>query len=84
MSALFQQNIDGSYSLHFTEAELEVLTVLLCNTRLGFDTHPQAAYHLLDAIENKIGTDHVENICDAVPLEVVYDDDNDWGLKIGN
>ena len=84
MSALFQENIDGTYSLHFKESELEVLTVLLANTQLGKSDHPAAALNLYGAIEDCIGTDGVRNICDAVSFEVEYDEDNHVVLKIGN
>lgn len=84
MSALFQENIDGSYSLHFTEAELEVLTVLLSNTRLGDTSHPEAAFNLLDAIETGIGSEGVENINAAIPIQIHYDDDNDWCIQVGD
>ncbi len=84
MGAVFQENIDGSYSLHFQETELEVLTVLLNHIQFGNEPHPTAAYNMLIAIESVISADHIDNICQAIPLEIEYGDDEDeWSLKIG-
>lgn len=83
MTALFQENIDGTYSLHFKEEELELLVTLLSVTRFGNKGYDKAAFGMYTAIEDVLGNHQMINIQDAIPAEIEYDDDNDWCIHVG-
>lgn len=84
MSTLFQENIDGTYSLHFKEQELELLVMLLSLTKFGTKGYDQTAFEMYLAIEDVLTSPQMLNIQDAITAEIEYDDDNDWHIKIGD
>lgn len=82
MPAIFQKNIDGSYSMHFAKEELEVLVLLLSNTKLGMSGRPKAASNLLCAIEDGTDADFLDDINAAVPIDVEFDEDGDFSISV--
>ena len=83
MSALFNKNIDGSYSLHITQYEFEALVVLLASTKLGQQGHPQAVTNMIIAIEDVVGDGDIDDICAAVPINVEHDEYGDLSIQVG-
>lgn len=64
----------GSITLHLTDHQMELIAALMGNCRLGQGTYSQAAFEILEMIEDEFGSDYVADASDLVNLEVTIED----------
>lgn len=72
---IIKSRADGTYKLNVTPTQLELLSKLLCATRLGSaDPYREAAYELIAALEKELGYDFIDNASQKVLFGVTISD----------
>lgn len=67
----------GNFTLQVDSDQLELITALVCNVRLGGKSaYSTAAYNLINTIENDFGSDFLDDCSTAVNVNVTIEDDS--------
>lgn len=64
----------GAHQLRIDDEQLELLAALLCTCRLGQQKYSNAAYEMINMIENVYGADWMHNATDKVDPHVSVED----------
>lgn len=65
----------GQYTLHLNQAELYLITALICSCRLGgISPYAKATYTLISSIADTIGDDEMSVATDDVNMQVTIED----------
>jgi len=66
----------GSIDLRITPAQLELITALVYNCRLGGSSpYAAAAFELITLIDEEFGTDFMDGAADDVDIQATIEDD---------
>ncbi len=78
----------GDNCLMLTDEQLELVTALVAQCRLGQKGYSHAAHEILEIIEEEFGSDFVNDSCDSVNVQATIEDDSTGGIvcstKSGN
>lgn len=64
----------GKHALMLTDEQLELVTALMCTCRLGKRTYANAAYEIIEMIEQQHGSDWMYGVTDKVDPHVTVED----------
>lgn len=66
---------EGAFTIRMDIEELQYIGALLYNTRLGDSVYKEAAYKLVNTLDELFGEDFIQDASNAVDMSITVEDD---------